>query len=131
MKPGDNPPVPPKTRKKIVATRGRPYSRPKRAALNVYDRLRLRKAVRATLIGVSERTLGTGTKLSPRTTRRLAEGTRLLNALAEVIDADFIAEWLVIPNDAFGCLKPLEVIDRGEVDQIWQMIYRLRSGEPT
>ena len=33
------------------------------------------------------------------------------------------------PNDAFNGLKPIEVIERGEVDKIWEMIYRLRSGE--
>jgi hypothetical protein len=28
-------------------------------------------------------------------------------------------------------LKPLEVIDRGEGDRIWSMIYFLRSGVPS
>jgi hypothetical protein len=34
------------------------------------------------------------------------------------------------PNDAFDGLKPLEVIECGEVDRIWQMIIILRSGVP-
>jgi hypothetical protein len=34
------------------------------------------------------------------------------------------------PNEAFGGLKPLEVIERGEIDRIWQMIHLLRSGTP-
>ena len=118
--------------KKPRAIRDRRVSRQRQADL--YERLGLRKAVRAKLTGVSERTLGTilsGTKPSAQTARRLAESIRLLSALAEVIDDDFVAEWLNTPNDAFAGLKPLEVIDRGEVDRIWQMIYALRSGEPT
>lgn len=55
----------------------------------------------------------------------------LLHALAEVITKDAIAEWLETPSEALDGLKPLEVIERGEVDRIWQMVYALRSGEPT
>jgi hypothetical protein len=31
-------------------------------------------------------------------------------------------------NEAFGGLKPLKVIERGEVDRLWTMIYHLESG---
>jgi hypothetical protein len=27
-------------------------------------------------------------------------------------------------------LKPIEVIERGEIDRLWEMVYRLRSGIP-
>jgi len=40
----------------------------------------------------------------------------------------FVGKWLETPNDAFGGLKPLEVIERGEIDRIWQMVHTLRSG---
>ena len=53
---------------------------------------------------------------------------RLIEALEEVIESSAIVPWLTAPNDAFDGLKPLEVIDRGEIDRIWQMIYQLRSG---
>ena len=42
-----------------------------------------------------------------------------------------IGTWLQIPNEAFDGLKPLEVIDRGEIDRLWSMIYDLRSGVPS
>jgi hypothetical protein len=35
------------------------------------------------------------------------------------------------PNDAFGGLKPLEVIERGEIDRLWNMIFYLESGVPS
>ncbi len=31
--------------------------------------------------------------------------------------------------DAFDGLKPLEVIEGGEIDRLWEMMYRLKSGE--
>jgi len=60
----------------------------------------------------------------------MAEISRLQQALSGVLDAGFIGEWLKTPNPAFADLKPLEVIERGEVDRIWRMIYELESGTP-
>ena len=51
--------------------------------------------------------------------------------VAEVIQKDAIGPWVEQPNSAFDGLKPIEVIERGEVDRIWQMIYHLRSGVPS
>jgi hypothetical protein len=62
--------------------------------------------------------------------QRLVELDRLRGSLAQVMRADAIGEWLVAPNPAFGGLKPLEVIERGEVDRLWRMVYELESGVP-
>ncbi len=62
--------------------------------------------------------------------QHLAELERLTIALAEIMKRESIGPWLQTPNDAFDGLKPLEVIDRGEIDRIWTMIYHLRSGSP-
>ena len=67
-------------------------------------------------------------KPSPQTQQRLNEIGRLQEALVEVIAPEYVAEWLETPNDAFDGLKPIEVIDRGEIDRIWQMLFFLRSG---
>ena len=56
---------------------------------------------------------------------------RLQQALAGVMRPDFIGPWLRTPNEAFSGLKPMEVIERGEVDRIWRMIYELEAGVPT
>ena len=34
------------------------------------------------------------------------------------------------PSDAFDGTTPLQFIERGKVDRLWRMIYRLESGEP-
>ena len=56
---------------------------------------------------------------------------RLMIALAEVIKEESVEMWLQTPNAAFDGLKPLEVIDRGEADRLWAMIYFLRAGVPS
>jgi hypothetical protein len=80
---------------------------------------------------ISERQLATiekrGTASEP-TQRRLQEVKRIVDALSEVMDNKSIGGWMLQPNEAFGGLKPLEVIERGESDRIWQLIFHLRSG---
>jgi hypothetical protein len=44
---------------------------------------------------------------------------------------EFIGTWLDTPNPAFDGLKPVEVIERGEIDRIWRMVHEVGSGEPT
>ena len=60
-----------------------------------------------------------------------AETQRLLTALGNLVDPDTIPVWLQTPNDAFGGLKPLEVVERGETDRLWRMVFFLESGVPT
>ena len=55
---------------------------------------------------------------------------RLCEALSEVADFDSLGVWFRTPNDAFDGLKPIEVIERGEIDRLWEMVFRLRSGMP-
>ncbi len=95
--------------------------------------LGLPRRVFARLSGYSERALAeweSGKPLSGSSRQRMIEMDRLRQALARVMKADFIGVWLQSPNDAFDGLKPLEVVERGEVDRLWQMIYLLESGQP-
>ena len=48
--------------------------------------------------------------------------------LAEVVTAEAIPQWLGMPNPAFEGMKPLEVIERGEIDRLWEMLFYLESG---
>ena len=97
------------------------------------SRLGLSRDVFARLLPVSTRSLATiesGEKPSDSVRRRMTELRRIVDALAEVMVSEAIGDWITTPNDAFDGLKPLEVIERGEVDRIWQMIFLLRSGVP-
>ncbi len=59
---------------------------------------------------------------------RLTEIGRLLASLSKVIRSAAVPEWLDTPSSAFDGLKPLEVVERGQVDRLWRMIFYLESG---
>ncbi|HEX4141911.1 MAG TPA: helix-turn-helix domain-containing protein [Pirellulales bacterium] len=93
----------------------------------------LNRKMFARLTGYSERAIAqweSGTALGGASVQKMNEMLRLHRALAEVMKADFVPQWLQQPNDAFGGLKPIEVVERGEIDRIWRMIYLLESGTP-
>ena len=69
--------------------------------------------------------------ISDANPHRRGEVQRLQEALARVMKPDFVGAWLNTPNDALSGLKPLELVDRGEVDRLWRMIYELEAGLPT
>jgi DNA-binding transcriptional regulator YiaG len=72
-----------------------------------------------------------GEKPGEMAKRTLNELRRLYN-ISGVMRKDYIAEWLSIPpNPVFDGFKPLEIIERGESDRIWKMIYDLEAGEPS
>ena len=71
-----------------------------------------------------------GSKPSSSTGRRLAETKRLFAALEKLVSPEAIGPWLKDPNPAFDGSTPLQVIERGETDRIWRMVYELESGEP-
>mgnify|MGYP001194020902 CR=1 FL=1 len=71
-----------------------------------------------------------GVAPSPRQERALAEMDRLLDGLARVMRPEQVGQWLKSPNPAFDGSTPLQVVERGELDRIWQMLYDLESGQP-
>jgi DNA-binding transcriptional regulator YiaG len=62
--------------------------------------------------------------------KTLVELGRLFEGLEHVMTPDSIGRWLTAPNNAFGGSTPLQVIERGESDRLWRMIYHLESGQP-
>ena len=62
--------------------------------------------------------------------RNYNEVYRLVEALSEVVDRESLGLWFRTPNDSFDGLKPLEVIERGEIDRLWNMVFRLQTGMP-
>ena len=87
----------------------------------------------ARLVPISERSLAeieNGKPPGEATSRSLTQLQRLVAALEEVMERRSTGTWLAAPNEAFDGLKPMEVIERGETDRIWSMIYQLRSGAP-
>jgi hypothetical protein len=50
-----------------------------------------------------------------KTKRTKSERDQLRERLAHVMKPEFIPQWLEAPNDSFGGLKPIEVLERGEI----------------
>ncbi len=87
----------------------------------------------ARLTGYSERAVAkweAGEKLRGASLQKMIELRRLQEALATIMKAEFVPEWLQVPNHSFGGLKPIEVVERGEIDRLWHMIFELESGMP-
>jgi len=95
--------------------------------------LGLSRKLFARLTGFSERAIAdweAGKKLSEATRQRMSEMQRLQQGLARVMRREFIGEWLQTPNEALAGLKPIEAVERGEIDRLWRMIYALECGHP-
>ncbi len=58
----------------------------------------------------------------------MTEVQRITDALRELVAEDAVGPWLETPNKAFDGANPLELIERGETDRTWQVIFTLRSG---
>ena len=97
----------------------------------VREGMGLSRRIFARLTGYSERAIAeweSGRELSDASRQRILETKRLERALGRVMQRDAISGWLEKPNPAFRGLKPLEVIERGEIDRIWRMVFELESG---
>src|SRR5262245_48237861 len=114
-----------------AATPGRRAGVP---AAQVRDSWGVSRKTFARMAGFSERALAgweAGEPVGEPSLRRLRELERLREALARVMRPEFLPQWLDTPNEAFAGLKPLEVVERGEVDRLWGMIFYLESGVPS
>ena len=62
--------------------------------------------------------------------RALVEMDRLLDGLARLMKPKEVGRWLKEPNPALDGSTPVQVIERGQTDRIWRLLYFLESGEP-
>ena len=98
------------------------------------QRLGLSRKQFARLAAASERAVAdweNDQPVSPVVRKVLREVERLCHALMNVMKPEHVGEWLDTPNDAFADLKPLDLIERGESDRLWRMIFEIQSGALT
>jgi DNA-binding transcriptional regulator YiaG len=84
----------------------------------------------ADMANCSERKLATyekQTRLPESVRRQTTEAVRLLNALEEIVPREDLAEWLGTKNSGFDNRTPMELINAGESDLLWDMIYQTRE----
>ena len=94
--------------------------------------------------GLQQQTLSRMTGFSPRAVadwaagktpsmparRVFSEMDRLLDALSRLMKPRQVGRWLKEPNTAFEGSSPAQLIERGQSDRLWRMLYHLESGEP-
>jgi len=62
--------------------------------------------------------------------KALVEMDRLLDSLTRVMETQQVVRWMTTPNPAFDGSTPLQVVERGEIDRVWRMLYDIESGQP-
>lgn len=67
---------------------------------------------------------------SKKQKKALIELDRLLTALSRIMQPTDIGPWFGRPNPAFDERSPLHLVQAGEKDRIWRMLYDLSSGQP-
>lgn len=122
---------------KPTSSRSRAARGPHSAVAPLADlrsRLRLARPLFSRLLGYSERAVAdweAGRKApSPGAARRIEELRRLELQLARLMDAQAVGVWLSTPNEMLDGLKPIEVVERGEIDRLWRLCWLLESGTP-
>ena len=58
----------------------------------------------------------------------MTEKEELLQALSAIIRPNEIDDWLQMPNSAFEARKPIELMNEGNLQPIWNMIAQIRYG---
>lgn len=71
-----------------------------------------------------------GKQASTPVRRALVEMDRLLDGLARLMKPKEVGRWLKEPNPALDGSTPVQVIERGQTDRIWRLLYFIESGEP-
>jgi DNA-binding transcriptional regulator YiaG len=105
---------------------------PAKKVAEMRQRMNVTQEVFGRLIGSSTRTIAQvegGKRPSSSVERALTEAWRLYERLSEVIKEEDFARWIRKPNPVFGGFQPLQLIEAGRTDQLWQMVYELESGQ--
>jgi DNA-binding transcriptional regulator YiaG len=82
----------------------------------------------ARVTGYSTRSIAgweAGQTLSDSARQKLTETERLRAALSQLMPKQDLGEWLRTPNEAFEGQSPIQVIERGESDRLWRMIFQI------
>lgn len=97
------------------------------------ERFDLRQETLSRMTGFSLRAVAdwaSGKSPSVPARRVFSEMDRLLERLGGLMKPQEVGAWLRAPNPAFDGASPAQVIERGQTDRLWQMLYQVESGEP-
>ncbi|MEP6810095.1 MAG: antitoxin Xre/MbcA/ParS toxin-binding domain-containing protein [Chthoniobacterales bacterium] len=106
---------------------------PASSLLEMAEKFGLRQETLSRLTGFSLRAVAGwagGKQPSAPVRRALTEMDRLLGALGRLMNPKEVGRWLKEPNPALEGSTPVQVIERGQMDRIWRLLYYVESGEP-
>jgi transcriptional regulator with XRE-family HTH domain len=99
--------------------------------VDVRNRFGFSQSELARITGYSVRAIAAweaGKSLSEAARQKVVETERLRAALSELVPADELGDWMRTPNPAFEGQTPIQVVERGEADRIWLMIFQIDAG---
>lgn len=67
---------------------------------------------------------------NPDDIRRFNELRRLREELAHVVAPSVIGDWIRMPNQYLGGHSPAHLIEAGESDRLWRLIWQLQDNIP-
>ena len=103
------------------------------AVRDITNRFGVRQETLSRMTGFSQRAVAewaSGKEPSAPAKKVFVEMDRLLDGLARLMQPKDVGRWLKEPNPAFDGSTPVQVIERGQMDRIWRMLYYAESGEP-
>ncbi len=106
---------------------------PAPAIAEIAEKFGLRQETLSRMTGFSLRAVAgwsNGKAPSAPVKRALVEMDRLLDSLSRLMKPKEVGRWLKEPNPALDGSSPVQVIERGQADRIWRLLYFLESGEP-
>jgi transcriptional regulator with XRE-family HTH domain len=110
----------------------RTLTEPRTPIAGLRARLGMTRATFARLFGCSERSLAgweSGRKEPGELAlRQLRQLRRIVDSAARVMEPEHVAAWLFTPNDALEGFKPSELVERGELDRVWRLLFAVESG---
>jgi uncharacterized protein (DUF2384 family) len=56
--------------------------------------------------------------------------TEFKEKLSSIVKEEYVNDWLQTPNKAFNGKKPIDLVNEGNFDPLFEMLYRLESGIP-
>jgi DNA-binding XRE family transcriptional regulator len=101
--------------------------------LELRDQLGMTRQMFGRIVNVAERSIAkieAGEDGVEKIKRPYNEVYRLWEALCVVVEPESIGPWFQTPNDSFDGMKPMELIERGEIDQLWNVVFELQTGMP-
>lgn len=99
--------------------------------IEIRNKLGLTQVELARVTGYSLRSIAgweIGRPLSDSARLKFAESERLCAALSEILPPKKLGDWMRTSNPAFEGQTPIQVIERGEADRLWRMIFQIDAG---